>query len=148
MDEEIQGYRCENERCKHVSTIHRIQKILHAPDVLLIQLITFKMNGKKDSSIVRYNEIMDITPHAANPDEGRLLYRLRAVVAHSGTEHFGHYICLAKAPDGDWYAYDDDHKRQTTVNTAINLDGGSAGGFTPYLLFYERYYEANMAARL
>src|SRR5450432_1898507 len=33
MDEVIQGYRCENEKCKHVSDKHRIQKIAYAPDV-------------------------------------------------------------------------------------------------------------------
>jgi ubiquitin C-terminal hydrolase len=136
MDEVIQGYRCENEKCKHVSDKHRIQKIAYAPDVLLIQLKRFNFRGQKDSSKVQYGNRLDLSPHTGNTSLGPLLYDLTAVISHSGSTSFGHYHCIAKTDDF-WADFDDLNRTPSNIRQALNpslIDRD----WTPYLLFYER----------
>lgn len=137
MEEVIQGYRCEKETCKHVSDIHRIQKLAYAPDVLLIQLKRFNYRGQKDYGKVQYGARLDLSPHSASNSLGPLSYDLTAVISHAGTSGFGHYQCLAKTPDGNWWEFDDLSTRQLSIRQALNpalIDSD----WTPYLLFYER----------
>jgi ubiquitin C-terminal hydrolase len=134
MDEVVSGYRCENEKCKHVSDKHRVQKIAAAPDVLYIQLKRFDFQGKKDESTVNYRTMLDLTKYRASADQGELWYRLMAVVCHAGTANFGHYTCTARGPDGKFHEFDD-----AQVSRASDQDACKPGaGFTPYLLFYSR----------
>jgi ubiquitin C-terminal hydrolase len=137
MEEVIQGYRCEREQCKHVSDIHRIQKIAYAPDVLLVQLKRFNFRGQKDSSKIAYGPRLDLSPHSANDSLGPLAYDLTAVISHSGTAGFGHYQCIAKTPKGAWCEFDDTSTQLLDIKYALNpslIDPD----WTPYLLFYER----------
>jgi ubiquitin C-terminal hydrolase len=137
MEEVIQGYRCENEKCKHVSDIHRIQKLAYAPDVLLIQLKRFNYRGQKDSSRVHYGARLDLSPHSASDSLGPLSYDLTAVISHAGTSSFGHYHCIAKTPDGTWCEFDDMSTSPVTIKYVLN-PGIVDQDWTPYLLFYER----------
>ncbi len=137
MEEVIQGYRCENEKCKHVSDIHRTQKLAYAPDVLLIQLKRFNYRGQKDSSRVTYGVRLDLSPHSASDSLGPLSYDLTAVISHSGTSSFGHYHCITKTPDGNWCEFDDMSATPVVVKYALN-PGIIDSDWTPYLLFYER----------
>ncbi len=137
MDEVVQGYRCGNEKCKDTSDKHRIQKIAYAPDVLLVQLKRFDHRGRKDSSRLHYGLRLDLSPHAANNNLGPLTYDLTAVISHAGSASFGHYICLAKSPDGSWTEFDDIDVWNSNVKEAIN-PGVISRDWTPYLLFYQR----------
>jgi ubiquitin C-terminal hydrolase len=66
-----------------------------------------------------------------------LLYDLTAVISHSGTTSFGHYHCLAKAPDEGWLEFDDLSRSESNIREALN-PGLIDRDWTPYLLFYER----------
>lgn len=140
MDEVVQGYRCENEKCKHVSDKHRVQRFAYAPDVLLVQLKRFAYTGHKDSFQVNFGGTMDLSKHLVDPSLGPLKYELTAVVSHSGTSGFGHYICHAKGPGGGWTEFDDDHPYPSSMKEALR-PGGTKGGWTPYLLFYQRVHD-------
>lgn len=137
MDEVIQGYRCGNERCKHVSDKHRIQKIAYAPDVLLIQLKRFNYHGQKDPTKVQYGSRLDLTPHSVSNNLGPLQYDLTAVISHAGSSSFGHYHCIAKSPLEDWIVFDDQSAGEVELKEALN-PGLIDRAWTPYLLFYER----------
>lgn len=140
MAEVVEGYKCE--KCKHESAKHRIHKISYAPDVLLIQLKRFKLDGKKDRTVVGYGPRLDLSPHSSNPSLGPLSYDLTAVISHTGRLEFGHYNCVAKNPEtGEWYVYDDNDSASCSIKEALNpasLCQDYQGGWTPYLLFYQR----------
>ncbi len=74
-----------------------------------------------------------------------LSYTIQAVVHHSGSLDFGHYITDAKGPHNLWERIDDDSVTPSTVEKALNRspsacereDEDETGDpWTPYLLFY------------
>ncbi|KAI9730924.1 MAG: hypothetical protein M1818_007998 [Claussenomyces sp. TS43310] len=136
MEELIHDYTCE--KCKHKSNKHRKQRIVYAPDVLLVQLKRFNHLGQKDSLKVIYGSDLDLSRFSADADQGLLQYRLRSVISHWGSTGGGHYISMTKMPTrGEWYEFDDDAIQAIDVSHALD-PAKSSSGFTPYLLFYER----------
>jgi ubiquitin C-terminal hydrolase len=145
MDEIVDGYRCEKEGCGSVAQKHRVQKIVYAPDILLVQLKRFNWYGSKDCSRIGFSERLNLTRHASHESMGSLDYELVAVVCHQGSVGFGHYICVARTDakplSKKWAEYDDQAMCATTVNTAINPTKELGRDWTPYLLFYKRNEE-------
>jgi ubiquitin C-terminal hydrolase len=136
MDEEIQDYTCE--KCKHKSNKHRVQQIVYAPDVLLLQIKRFNHNGNKDNFKVNYGQTLDLSRHAANKtSKTSLLYQLKSVIQHWGGAGAGHYTSTVRIPENLWTEFDDGTCSDVNVGHALDPTK-MASGFTPYLLFYER----------
>lgn len=134
MDETIQGYRCENEKCKQTSDKKRTQKVAYAPDVLMVQLKLFSFSGQKDSYKVNFGPVLDLSVHGMDPIQGPLRYELAASILHQGGSGFGHYRCIAKGPNGKWLEFND----ETVYHSSVKEAFGPERSWTPYLLFYER----------
>jgi ubiquitin C-terminal hydrolase len=149
MDEIVDGYRCEKEGCNSMAEKHRVQKIVHGSDILLIQLKRFNWHGSKDSARISFTEKLDLSRHGSDQSKGSLKYELTAVVCHQGSTGFGHYICVAKTdfkpPRGEWKEYDDHTLYDATVNSALNPAKEIGKDWTPYLLFYKRSEETKAA---
>src|SRR4051812_28178501 len=106
MVEVIDGYKCE--KCKDESEKNRVQLIEHGPDILAVQLKRFHWDGKKDSSIIGINPVLHLDKYRSDNNKQHLEYHLTAVIKHSGSAGFGHYICSAKSSDGAWYCFNDE----------------------------------------
>jgi ubiquitin carboxyl-terminal hydrolase 20/33 len=152
MDEIVDGYRCEKEGCNSVAQKHRIQKIMYAPDTLMVQLKRFSFRGSKDSARINFTERLNLSRHAANQSQGSLNYELVAVICHQGSTGFGHYICVARTDTKSfgkiWSEYDDHIMCNATINTAINPAKELGRDWTPYLLFYRRTEDTKPANSL
>jgi ubiquitin C-terminal hydrolase len=132
INETIEGYRCDG--CKQISNVRKYQEISHAPEILVIQLKRFDHDRRKDNSTVGINHTLDLNQYREANNKSNLKYELKAVIKHSGTSDFGHYICSAVGPDGNWYLFDDQKK---TVSTPLAATDEKAR-FTPYILFFQR----------
>eukprot|EP00019_Armaparvus_languidus_P008717 CAMPEP_0168588738 /NCGR_PEP_ID=MMETSP0420-20121227/5622_1 /TAXON_ID=498008 /ORGANISM="Pessonella sp." /LENGTH=782 /DNA_ID=CAMNT_0008624205 /DNA_START=529 /DNA_END=2877 /DNA_ORIENTATION=+ len=84
---------------------------------------------------------LDLTPFVLNEDEGAVVYRLYAVVNHSGGYGGGHYFTYARggdvsAPD-KWHEYNDSH---------VEALDGPVVTRRAYMLLYERVDNATSDA--
>lgn len=153
LDETISGYKCDNceeKADKDVPDKHRVQKIVFAPDVLMITLkrFTFDKYGapEKDNDPVDYDQSLDLSTHRADLKRGSLIYHLKAVISHNGgtSTALGHYHCVAKSPTGKWVDFDDNYMEATQVEEALDPACFQSrrerfrSPWTPYLLFYQR----------
>jgi ubiquitin C-terminal hydrolase len=133
MIEAIEGYRCD--KCKDsTSEKHRKLFISYAPDIITIQLKRTDEYGRKLNTAITINRFLDLSRYRDAGNQETLRYELSAVIKHQGSSGFGHYICSAKGPNGDWYGFDDQRKTVTSFTAAVS----STGDFTPYLLFFQR----------
>lgn len=84
-----------------------------------------------------FSECLDLSPFIDDDDgNAPLRYRLLAVVHHSGSLHNGHYKAVAKNPSGIWEEIEDMQVR--SKNVTINDATRPVGGWSPYLLFWEK----------
>ena len=105
------------------------------PAVLCLQLSRFDEFGGKDTRPVTIPTVLDIGPHFERKDmvSRAVQYKLRSSVNHLGANvDSGHYTCVAEAPDGFTYLYDDATVRQTSFQRQ-DIDKSS------YILFYEMF---------
>lgn len=149
MFETINDYKCDNcfEEYGKVAPAHRVQKIVFAPDILMITLKRIKYDEwgpRKDIRKVNYNETLDLKAHRAYSKRGDLKYRLKAVISHAGDADFGHYRCVAKAASGEWVDFNDRQVTGTDLSEALDPRLGQTSSaarknpFTPHMLFYQR----------
>ena len=102
-------YRCE--KCNYFHKEMQVKKqLLKAPEVLVLVLSRFKMISPtiytKLNNMVAFPERLDIKVGIAQ-DEGRVNYRLQAVIRHIGQNvETGHYVCEARRGD-KCYVFDD-----------------------------------------
>lgn len=61
--------------------------------------------------------------------QGGFNYKLKGVVSHSGSLHFGHYIAYVCA-DNHWYYASDSHVTNASTDRVLGCEA--------YMLFYER----------
>ncbi|KAH8820518.1 hypothetical protein F5884DRAFT_866335 [Xylogone sp. PMI_703] len=134
MDEVVEDYRCEG--CQDKGKKSRTQNIQHAPDILLVQLKRFNWDGSKDSSPVSISVGLDLNRYRDTENKSPLRYELTAVIQHSGSTGFGHYICSAKGPDGKWRCFNDSSVSSTDIAAAVG--GNGRNSFTPYMLYFQR----------
>jgi ubiquitin C-terminal hydrolase len=135
MDEVVEGYKCD--KCGDNSEVkHRYQKIDHSPDVLIVQFKRFDHDGRKDSLAVPFSSVLDLNSHRAEDNEIPSVYELSAVVSHRGSLGVGHYRCTAMGSEKNWHTFDDQRMSRATAKEAV--DSGKGGGWTPYLLFFQR----------
>jgi ubiquitin C-terminal hydrolase len=120
----------------------RIDKIINAPLILIMQMKIFDLNNKLFIKL----EIPNSWVYENNK------YRLRGIVAHIGeTREGGHYIYYSMEDnDTKWYKYDDNNfdPHNDDENTAdyklinrpngINIFNTNEDSTCPYLLYYQK----------
>jgi len=129
--------------CERTRRCERSSKkldIWSAPECLIIHLKRFAVDStsggtEKIDTFVDFPLDLDLDPFVVGPKATtrRTLYRLYAVVNHSGSLSFGHYTAYCKVgeePNRQWYFFND-----ATVSAARESDVVSREA---YLLFYER----------
>ncbi|XP_039261155.2 uncharacterized protein LOC120337459 isoform X1 [Styela clava] len=136
--EVLQGdnaYKCME--CKSAVQACKKFSIHRAPNVLMIQLKRFSnFMGNKINKELVYPSKLNIGPYMSNKPESGLWYELYAVLVHSGYScQSGHYYAYAKAPNGQWYCFNDSSVHQVSVNQALNQQA--------YLLFYSKNPKAS-----
>lgn len=130
----VEGYRCEI--CgDNKDEKYRFERLSYSPKNCLIHLKRFDWEGHKINNVVRIPTTLDLNPYRDVSNRHHLRYELTAVINHSGNLRGGHYFCSAKDSDGNWYRFDDERVSRCSV---AQVTRPSEGGFTPYLLYYER----------
>ncbi|XP_037259045.1 ubiquitin carboxyl-terminal hydrolase 36 isoform X2 [Falco rusticolus] len=124
------AYMCD--KCKK-KVLASKQFTIHRPsNVLTISLKRFAdFHGVKITKDVEYPEILNIRPYLSQSNGHPVLYKLYAVLVHSGYScHSGHYYCYVKASNGQWYQMNDNLVRSSNIKVVLNQQA--------YLLFYLR----------
>jgi len=123
-------YSCE--RCKKKAVALKRGNIHTPPKILTLQLKRFdfqRLFGGKISKDVRFDESLDLSPFLSNKSDKPVLYKLYAVLVHSGFScNSGHYYCYVKAANGIWYEMNDSRVSQVGLQTVLRAQA--------YLLFY------------
>ena len=141
----VQGRRCE--KCKNASDTPRTERILTAPEVLVIQLHRFSevssiFGGfKKDQEPVPFPELLDLTEFTETATD--LKYSLLSVIQHLGSRESGHYKIIAKGPSEKWEEIEDEMVRRVRVDAALN----PRSPWTPYMLFYAKVEDVNQTTQ-
>lgn len=107
-----EGYTCE--KCKKVTNALKSNKIIRAPETLVVHLKKFRFNGTSSSKMkqaVSYPMFLDLTEYCHESISSLpVRYQLISVVVHEGRSlSSGHYIAHCKQPDGSWATYDDEY---------------------------------------
>jgi ubiquitin C-terminal hydrolase len=139
--------KCENKACSKYQRPNFknkvIQKIVAAPEVLMIQLKCFGSKGKrtfKANPNINYGLWLDLNEHASKEllkEEGSLRYKLSSVIFHQGSSlEAGHYVGTFVGPTGI-YSISDDIVQRSSVSALLpstNINSKQ----TPYILTYIR----------
>jgi ubiquitin C-terminal hydrolase len=123
--------RCD--KCKKNTKRTRIFQLDNAPDVLPIQLMRFGYGARgptKNKKHIDFPEELDLSPWAVDKDK-LSKYRLQAIVAHSGSLKFGHYIAYVRGADGIKEISD-----SSVSNSNAKEWRRPTSGFNPYILVY------------
>ncbi|KAI5197595.1 cysteine proteinase [Aureobasidium subglaciale] len=123
--------RCD--KCKKNVKRTRIFQLDNAPDVLPIQLMRFGYGPRgstKNKQHVDYPDELDLSPWAVDRVKPSK-YRLQAIVAHSGSLKFGHYIAYVRSADGIKEISD-----SSVQNSSAKEWRRPTSGFDPYILVY------------
>lgn len=112
-----EGYTCE--KCKMVTNALKSNKIIRAPETLVVHLKKFRFNGTSSSKMkqaVSYPMFLDLTEYCHESISSLpVRYQLISVVVHEGRSlSSGHYIAHCKQPDGSWATYDDEYINKIT----------------------------------
>jgi ubiquitin C-terminal hydrolase len=123
--------RCD--KCKKNTKRTRIFQLDNAPDVLPIQLMRFGYGARgptKNKKHIDFPEELDLSPWAVDKNKPSK-YRLQAIVAHSGSLKFGHYIAYVRSADGIKEISD-----SSVTNSNAKEWRRPTSGFNPYILVY------------
>nr|DAD22090.1 TPA_asm: hypothetical protein HUJ06_023553 [Nelumbo nucifera] len=125
-------YQCE--RCKSYEKAKKKLTVLEAPNVLTIALKRFQ-TGKfgKLNKLVRFPEVLNLTPYMNATSDKSPVYTLYAVVVHldiMNAAFSGHYICYIKNFQGKWFKIDDSMVKPVEPEKVLSKGA--------YMLFYAR----------
>jgi ubiquitin carboxyl-terminal hydrolase 10 len=136
--------KCENKSC---STFDRPkfknrveQKIISAPEVLMIQLKCYRSQGKMTSKAnpnINYGLWLDLSDYASKElrEEGNLKYKLSSVIFHQGHSlNSGHYVGTFVGPTGV-HKISDASVHKSSLSALLPNKNTSG---TPYILTYTR----------
>ncbi|XP_018427250.1 PREDICTED: ubiquitin carboxyl-terminal hydrolase 42 [Nanorana parkeri] len=131
--EQLEGdnaYKCS--KCNQLVTATKKFTIHRTSNVLTLSLKRFaSFSGGKLSKEIKYPEYLDIRPYTSHPSGDALIYKLYAVLVHSGFScHTGHYYSYIKASNDQWYLMNDSIVSSADIRTVLNQQA--------YLLFYIR----------
>lgn len=127
-------------QCNTRRTVDKQLSIRRMPVVLSIQLKRFQHHASSASTkietpvqfplfldMAKYTTTTTIT--TTTTKDGSLVYELFGVISHQGTLNTGHYTCMMKTRQGQWFHFDD--SMITSVTAAQVTKSKNA-----YLLFY------------
>uniref|UniRef100_A0A3P8PXT4 Ubiquitin carboxyl-terminal hydrolase n=1 Tax=Astatotilapia calliptera TaxID=8154 RepID=A0A3P8PXT4_ASTCA len=122
------AYKCT--KCKKMVTASKRFTIHRSANVLTISLKRFaNFSGGKITKDVKYLEHLDLRPFMSQSHGEPQLYRLYAVLVHSGFScHAGHYFCYIKASNGQWFQMNDSSVSVSDIRNVLNQQA--------YVLFY------------
>ncbi|XP_020677274.1 ubiquitin carboxyl-terminal hydrolase 17 isoform X1 [Dendrobium catenatum] len=125
-------YKCG--RCQSFERAKKQLTILEAPNVLTIAFKRYQ-SGKygKLNRMVRFSEYLNLAPYMRGSDDNSPVYRLYAVVVHSGQANAtfsGHYVCYVKNTQGKWFKADDSVVKEVDLQKVLSQGA--------YLLLYAR----------
>ena len=141
----VEGRRCD--KCQSVSNTSRTERILVAPEVLVVQLHRFsevinkgRLSIRKDDSAISFPRLLDMTPYTESTLE--LTYELFASLQHRGSRAQGHYRTIAKRSSDHWEELNDMSVNKAKISDAIS----PIRPWTPYMLFYKKTKDVAMEA--
>ncbi|XP_076745274.1 uncharacterized protein LOC112435439 [Maylandia zebra] len=122
------AYKCT--KCNKMVTASKRFTIHRSANVLTISLKRFAdFSGGKITKDVKYLEHLDLRPFMSQSHGEPQLYRLYAVLVHSGLScHTGHYFCYIKASNEQWFQMNDSSVSVSDISTVLNQQA--------YVLFY------------
>ncbi|XP_039889027.1 BUD13 homolog [Simochromis diagramma] len=122
------AYKCT--KCNKMVTASKRFTIHRSANVLTISLKRFAdFSGGKITKDVKYLEHLDLRPFMSQSHGEPQLYRLYAVLVHSGLScHAGHYFCYIKASNEQWFQMNDSSVSVSDISTVLNQQA--------YVLFY------------
>ncbi|ODV95940.1 hypothetical protein PACTADRAFT_41013 [Pachysolen tannophilus NRRL Y-2460] len=127
-------YNCST--CGHKTMVYKQLKIKKLPPVLGIQLKRFEhlsTSAKIETHVTfplmlnMYDYILHDHDHL-DKIETDLTYELFALVCHIGSVNTGHYVCLVKNRDGNWFKFDDSKVTLVSIDEVTSTKA--------YLLYY------------
>jgi ubiquitin carboxyl-terminal hydrolase 36/42 len=117
------------EKCQRTSRFQQNMKFEKVPEILVVAMLRFGMNGRKIQKNVRFGFNLNLSEACVDERDGK--FELFAVIVHNGLEiQRGHYVCHLKCADGVWY-YCDDLKIVKESRSGVLKS-------IPYMLFYRR----------
>lgn len=124
-------YKCE--RCKKLVAAKKQMSILHAPNILVVQLKRFEgiFGGKIDRAIA-FEEILVLSNFMSKASQdSQPEYSLFATIVHSGfSPESGHYYAYIKDAMGRWYCCNDSYVTLSTLQEVLSEKA--------YILFFTR----------
>ncbi|XP_042023034.1 ubiquitin carboxyl-terminal hydrolase 17-like, partial [Salvia splendens] len=126
-------YKCN--RCKSYEKAKKKLTILEAPNVLTVVLKRFRSgNFEKLSKLIRFPEVLDLSPYMSWTGDKYPTYHLYAVVVHLGVmngAYSGHYVSYVKNSKGYWFRVDDSRVSRVDLEAVLSAEA--------YILFYARH---------
>jgi len=112
---------------------HTISKGLNKlPNVLLLAIKRYNAKMQKVKSRVKVNQTIRV--NGSNGYEEQGIYRLKAIVMHTGNDlRGGHYTAAVETTNGQWYRTDDAKISQSEVDDILEMAAEHC-----YILFYDR----------
>lgn len=113
-------------KCQHCGSTH-LKQTKHFERFTLVLILT---QLRFDNSCKKLEEFLNF-PEIINADEGRIQYRLYAMIVHEGRLiNHGHYIAYVRNEEGTWYKTDDTLIYKVKDEVVMNS--------CPYVMFYHQ----------
>lgn len=130
-------YYCE--KCKSYCDGERNIILEEGPANLILVIKHFKYDRncharRKLLQKVHHDEYISLTSKSPNNECIRSIYKMYAVIVHSGTNiDSGHYFTYGVNSCDHWFKFNDNHISRSSFNDVKDLQNLN----TPYILFYE-----------
>ncbi|KAL5977182.1 Ubiquitin carboxyl-terminal hydrolase 25 [Asimina triloba] len=124
-------YKCE--KCKKLSSAKKQMSILHAPNILVIQLKRFEgIPGLKIDRAINFEEVLTLSSYMCKASQDpQPEYNLFGSIVHSGySVDSGHYYAYIKDATGRWYCCNDHQVSLSTLQEVLSEK--------VYILFFSR----------
>lgn len=141
-------WRCS--RCNHKVEARKGLRFYSLPDILTVQLKRFVYDPERRCRVklndrVTFEDHLDLTEHLYCEDPSKRkkhLYKLFAILMHSGTAMGGHYYAFIKSPlNKRWMEFNDAVVSYLEEDKLKAAYGGEQNGSSAYMLMYQRVYE-------
>ena len=123
-----------NDKTKKLIDAKKKIQIWKFPDILIISLKRFSINGMR---ITKRNDLVDIpvdnldlSKYCLGYTKNKSKYSLYGICNHSGGLGGGHYFAFCKNTNGNWYSYNDSFVKKMGKEPVITNGA--------YVLFYKR----------